>query len=181
MISIKDSNELNKIIRTQLITQSQIPGKKILNALEVYGQNLNKNASQSIFDSYSPSETVIVFELLSRPSNSDVSYTEEVDENIIYYKAYELKLYIYGKESTDVANNIVARFRTQLCRETLLENGVYLEKIEEPDKINEFINNVLWIRNDVSILINCKFTISQIKTDASFETLNELKNTKEEN
>lgn len=181
MISVSSSKELEKIIRLQLITQSELPGKKILNSLDVYGQNLNKNIDSNVFDSYSPSDEVIIFELFSRPSSSDISFTEEIDENISYYKTYELRLYIYGNTSTDLANKIAARFRTQLVRESLLQNGVYLEKIEEPNKINEFINNVLWIRNDVSILISCKFTIPQIKTDTSFETLNELKIIKEEN
>lgn len=181
MISIKDSKELEKIIRKYLITQSELSSKKVLNALDSYGQDLNKNINSSIFDSYSPSDNVILFELFTRPSNSDISYTNSDDEKISYYKAYELKLYIYGESSSDVANKIVARFRTQYVREHLLDDGVYLEKIEEPKKLNEFINNVLWIRNDVSISINCKFIIPQINLDSNFEILNDLKIIKEEN
>ena len=181
MIGISSSKELEKIIRKYLITQSELNSKNVLNALDTYGQNLNKNINSSIFDSYSTSDTVILFELFTRDSSSDISYTNGVDGQISYYKGYELKLYIYGEKSSDVSNKIVARFRTQYIREHLLDDGVYLEKIEEPTKLNEFINNVMWIRNDVSILINCKFEIPQINLDYDFEILNDLKIIKEEN
>ena len=40
--AISNIDELNKIIRNQLILQSELDGSKVLNSVSSYGQNLDK-------------------------------------------------------------------------------------------------------------------------------------------
>ena len=123
---------------------------------------------------------MFLFELRTRDSNSTVSYTN-IDEDIVYHKAYSLKLTIYGNDCENVANNIVARFRSEIVRNSLLDNGVHIEDISDSILFPEFVNDSMWLRSDLSIDISCTFIVKQISKDDNFETLSELKVIKEEN
>lgn len=175
MIALSSFDELNKIIRKNLIEQTQLKSKDVLNALTVYGTNMNQNTSNKIFESYNPTDSFIIFELKSRTSSSNVSFTEPTNTSTISYtKAYEMLVIVYGDYSQDVGNNIAARFRTENVREKLFEQGVNLEEVQEPTSFNEFVNDTMWFRTDVSINITCKFSINKITDDSEFEMLSNL-------
>ena len=174
MIAINNTDLLNKILYNELLTQSELPKKRVLNAITDYGVDLQKQISPLVFESLDKTDCVVLFQLFGRSSTNNKSMTED-DDSITYYKSYELKLILYGNDGTDYANKIVARFRTENCRNNLLSQGVYLEQITYPETINEFINGSMWIRNDVSIYIGCKFTFNQINNVNKFEEISNLK------
>lgn len=168
-------NELNKYLRNMLITQSEVDPNKILNALSMYGAELDKFLEDSIYISVDQLDSVILFELINRDSDSNVSFNEYGDDKVTYYKCYTLRLIIYGNSSSDVANKIVARFRTEKVKEDLYENGIYLEEVTDPISLNEFKNNTMWLRNDVNLDIGVKLKISQVSTDSDFQSFSDLK------
>ena len=177
MIYFTKVDDLNKVLRSMLITQSELNKDRVANALSTYGETLDKALSSTISDSYDTKDSVLIFELKTRPSNSNVSYKNEVDR-IIYYMSYELKLTLYGSD-LDLPNKIVARFRSASVRDALQQQGVYIESVSDPYSFNEFINDVIWPRNDISINLTAMFEIKQIKPEHEFEVMTGLNIIKE--
>lgn len=173
MISISNVKELNKIIKNQLITQSELNQKRVLNSISNYGETLDKMLEKYVFSSIEKTDVVLLFELTGRQNDSNISFTNE-NSNLIYYSSYKLYIILYGDSSPDVANKIVSRFRTQKVRNDLYDNGVYLEYIDNPNTINEFKNGSLWIRTDIEIGISCEFSITQTSDDSNFSVINKI-------
>ena len=73
--SISNIDEINKIIRNELITQSELESKRILNGVSIHGQDLVEQINQYCYKSYSPTDSVIVFVLNQRNSNNNVNQT----------------------------------------------------------------------------------------------------------
>lgn len=177
MIAFQNVKELEKILRENLIIQSELKPERVRNSLSIYGTQLDKLLSEEIYGSIEQSDCLLLFELNSRESTSDVSMTETEDNDdnsITYYKAFRLRVILYGDDSSDIALKLVARFRTEEVRSHLYEQGVYLEKISDPFKLNEFKNETMWIRNDIEIDIGCKFKIQPINLDSNFIDITEL-------
>lgn len=166
-------NELNKVLRQQVILQSELPAENVRNGLSTYGEALEKLLVKQTYDAYEQEDSFIVFELKTRQNESDVSYTN-YDDTVVYDRSYEFICYIYGNSSADVANKLVARFRTEKVRTNLYDNGVYLQEVKEPISFNEYKNEVMWLRTDVSILISCEFKITQVVVDDPIAELSEL-------
>ena len=177
MIAFENVKELEKILRESLITQSELLPERVLNSLSLYGTQLDKKLSETRYGSIEQSDCLTLFELTSRDSTSDVSMTDKEDNddnNITYYKAFRLRVIMYGDDSSDIALKIVARFRTEEIRNHLYEQGVYLERIGDPFILNEYKNETMWLRNDIEIDIAVKFKIAPITTDSDFNNISEL-------
>lgn len=170
MIALSNVNELNKILRNQLIKQSRLNSEQVLNALSIHGEDLDKLLEEQAYISIDRSDLLILFELQSRRNDSDVSMTNE-DDSVTMYRSFNFRVIIYGNDSSSLANVLVSRFRTEAVRNELHYNGVYLERVNEPDILNEYKNNTMWLRNDIVLEISCKFNISQIDVENTFETL----------
>ena len=124
---------------------------------------------------YTTIDSVIIFELTSRPnSESNVTY-ENSENNLTYYRAYNLKVMIYGDDSPNVANKLFARLNSEIVKDNLQQLGVNIENITNPESVNEYINDVMWLRNDINIELGCKFEISQVSDETSFDSLSDLK------
>ena len=63
MIAISSPNELEKILKNQLVIQSELNKNSVLNSLSVYGTTLEKILNKQIRDSYTTIDSVIIFEL----------------------------------------------------------------------------------------------------------------------
>ena len=175
MIAISSPNELEKILKNQLVIQSELNKNSVLNSLSVYGTTLEKILNKQIRDSYTTIDSVIIFELTSRPnSESNVTY-ENSENNLTYYRAYNLKVMIYGDDSPNVANKLFARLNSEIVKDNLQQLGVNIENITNPESVNEYINDVMWLRNDINIELGCKFEISQVSDETSFDSLSDLK------
>lgn len=171
--TISSVKELNKILRKELIAQSQLNSNYVLNALSTYGETLDKLLSNKVYDSYETKDAVLLFQLFNRNNESDFSFTEK-NGTITYNKSYELKIIIYGNASSDIANKISSRFRTEKVRNDLQNLGVYLESISDPESINEFKNEVMWFRTDISIFITSEFSYQQTSEDSDFDILSKI-------
>lgn len=166
-------NELNKVLRQQLILQTELSSSNVRNGLSTYGETLEKLLAKQTYDAYEQEDSFIVFELKTRSNDSDVSYTND-DDSITYDRSYELICYIYGNSSADVANKLVSRLRTEKVRTDLYDSGVYLESVKEPVSFNEYKNDMMWLRTDVSIFVSCEFKFAQIVQEDPLTRLSEL-------
>lgn len=173
MIVINDINQLNKIVREQLIIQSELIPNRVRNALTTYGATLDKLLRKDEYESICECDELMLFELRSRENDADVSMTE-IDDNITYYKSYTIYVILYGDNSATVMNKLISRLRSLPVRQKLYENGVYLEEIKNDISFNEFKNDTIWHRHDVEILISCKMSIAQVSADIDFDNLDRL-------
>lgn len=180
MIAINNIDDIEKNIRNILIEQSDLSPEFIRNSLSVYGEDLDKLLEEQIYNSIhyenclppeaitTQNDSLILFELQSRDNDSDMS--EEKDEDSIsYYRSFKIYVIIYGKNGTNLANNLISRFRSQVIRDKLHDEGIYLESVSNANRINEFKNEEMWIRNDFEINISCHLNIETIiKSDESY-------------
>lgn len=171
-MNISNINDIEVIIRNELITQSQLSEDYVRNALSLYGTDLNQEVGTDIFDTITTNQNLILFELLNNHTTNDV--TETVDDKIKIYKSYSVYIIIYGDNSNTLANTLIARLRTEEVQENLQMQGVYIERIEDVESINEFKNDVIWERTDFNIQIACEMNVNKITDNNSFEELSQL-------
>lgn len=200
MKSIQTLDELTLALRQMLIQQSELSPDRVLNALSLEGTELDKLLEEQVYESISQNDTTILFQLTALPSESDVSMEEGdkytareqvcsmstisgrntivgdfvIDYSITYYKMYRLAVIMYGLASSDLAAKLIARLRSGNARTNLYSSGIYLEEVSNPTTINEFKNNIMWLRNDFDIDIGVKYNISQISLPETFKTVNTL-------
>lgn len=172
-----DIESINVILRSQIIAQSGIDAELVRDATTEYGAFLDMNTSGSIFESLTPSNTVALFELKTRESSTNMSRTND-DDSIVFFRTYQLRVMLYGDDSGNIANMLVARFRTEKVRNSLLASEVYVESVSEPERITEFKNNIVWQRNDIDINVSCEVDLTQASVDVDFETFDEIHTTK---
>lgn len=179
MAIISNIDEINKILRNCLITQSQVTDpKQVLNALSIYGDELHRRINNStVYTSYEPNDVFILFELGTSQNANNVSFNEdddEIDGDIVYQRAFNLRVMIYGNDSMNVSHKLASRLRTANVRESLLQQGIKIDYVDDPDTTKEFINNTLWFRSDFDINITCEMSIEQVSTDYTMTVLNGL-------
>lgn len=159
------------------------------------------DVQEEVWDSITQDDTTLLFELQPAFSTSAVSMEEgdfynakevvcsslticspntvvgdvAIDNSITYYKIYRLKLTLYGSNSSSVALKLVGRLRSSKVRTDLYSSGIYIEKVSEPDIINEFKNNLVWLRNDVQVDIGVKYALSQVDVATEYEAINTIK------
>lgn len=168
---ITEFSEIDIIVRTHLIRQSQIDQSLVKNLASRYGSSFSKNETDEIFDSVLPSDNIIFFITEKSPSSNDVSLTNE-DETITQYSSYDVKVSIYGDDSANLAMKLVARFRTSKVRTSMFESGLHIHSIEESGSIHEFKNDVAWLRTDFTIHVECEHRVEQVEDDLDVSSLN---------
>lgn len=171
---IENLMDLDKHIRNELIEQSGLLAKRVLNAISVRGQDLSKLIDDNIYMSYNLSDCVIIFEVLIDSDSSDnVSLTEK-DESITDYSAFNVKVIVYGNKSNILCHKIKSRFLSEEVRQSLWDNGIHLIEISNIESINEFINNTIWTRCDFDIKIACRLNFDKTISNKNFEELNDI-------
>lgn len=157
---IENVNEVNKIIRNELIKQSGLKGQFVRNITSTYGQDLDMLLSHSNYSSLERDNVCILFEI-EEDDIDQISEEESTNHSSIY--CYNVvKLVIYGNSSDYVAKQLKARFETDKVRDDLINQGVYLSNISNIRSINEFKNNVMWLRTDLDLHIAFKLDIKQV-------------------
>lgn len=172
MINITDINDIEVIIRNKLIEQSQLDSNYVRNSLSLYGPELDQELCPDIFDSIATTQNLIIFELRANSTGND--RTETINNKIKFYKSYTVHIIIYGENSNTLANVLIGRFRTEEVQEDLESQGIYLETIEDIESIHEFINDVMWLRNDFKINIACEMSINKISDNNTFNSISQL-------
>lgn len=168
MKAIADIIELEKIVRKYLISQSEVKSEYVRNSLSTYGETLDKLLFKQTYDTICECDELILFELQTRKSESDVSMTE-ADDSVTIYKSYTVHVIIYGRNSATVMTKLIARLRTENVRLALRSEGVYVEEVTNDESVNEFKNDVMWHRHDCEVRISCYMSVSQTLKNVEFE------------
>lgn len=180
MITFTSINELNKYLRNMLIEQSGLSSDRVLNSLSLNGTDLDKKISSADeeYNSIEIDNTTLLFELLTRASNNNSSEDAlpigTAQSKIIYNRAFRMHIILYGDSSPDLANTLVARIRSENVRVQMYNQGVFIETVDDPESINEYKNEMMWLRTDFNIDIDVEFNISQITADNNYEHLKNL-------
>lgn len=171
---IKESLEIDRIIRNILIEQSELESNRVLNATSVRGQDLSKLFKDKIYKSYELDDLVILFETVFRPNSNNNVVMEEEDTTITNYSAYYVKVLVYGNKSPYLINKLRSRLLSSTVSDKLYDSGILLEKVSNPEPMREWINETLWIRNDFTLEISCRESFEKVKPDYEFEKLSDL-------
>ena len=152
MIKMDNPQEIIKIIRKYIHDVIGINLKDIRDSTSLYGEDLLKVLEGKKYNSYKLSDSVVLLNLETRNNSSDMAITQ--DDSTIYYRSYQLKVYIYGDSAINIGNKIYAVFNSDYILSNLLEEGIYVEEITSPTLINEFVNEVMWPRCDLDFNIS---------------------------
>lgn len=166
MIYITSINELNKLIRNVLIEQSTISPEFVRSVHTEYGADLDKK-NGSVFTTLTQNDEAILFDLETNDTSNNMS--ETTNDITTIYQSFKASVIMYGHQTSLLAEYLVARLRTEEVREKLQVDGIHLERVSSPTKIEEFKNGVVWARHDFDIDFSCQLLVPPITTSYNYE------------
>ena len=174
MKQINDLHEIEKIVGDMLAKQSQLDKSRIANAIAPRGVDLSKFVTDKVKLSYDLHDVVIIFEVIGAESEG-INFTEaEKDGSIRESSAFEVRLTIYGNEALKMAKILKARIESEKVRADLLDNGLYMIEVQQIQSINEYLNETMWPRADLSFKVACEMNISQVDSMTEIEDFDDL-------
>lgn len=172
MIPAITFEDIIKILGAEIITQAQIPANMFKNITGVRGSNLAKMLSPTESNSINLNEIFIIFELNEDEDTSNNVTINESDDTVNLLTAYNFNLKIYGNKCHDTAQKIITRLKSRQIAFKLHGEGIWLTEITFPVNVNEFINNTLWPRCDLTIKIRVRHNISLVSSEGEFSDEN---------
>ena len=146
---ISDFKEVAAVVREYLNTYCQIDLEKIVSVLAVRGADLSKPISATELNSINLSDTFVVYEIREDDSQDYFVFDEDdFTDTIITNVIIDFK--IYGKRCADTIRNIIVNFKNEGVLQRLYSKGIYYKGITKPTSHNEFFNNTMWPRRDIS-------------------------------
>ena len=170
---ITDINSIETIIRNILIEQSQLEPEFVRNSLSLYSTPLMTD-DQGILDTLQQDQLLILFELRARDDVFNISEQDEETGVITMYQGYQVHVIIYGDDCRTLANKLIARLRTGRLGDIFRENGLQCYSVSNSESIQEYINEVMWLRTDFNIDLSCIMEIAPVSTDYIPNELSEL-------
>ena len=170
-VKLSSIDEINKILRKEIIFQSELEERRVVNGYSIHGQDLVTQLNSYLQNSYDPKDSYIVYEL-----HVDGDYTTETDFSGVLTIAakYKMHLYVYGNNSTTLSNVLVSRLETDECRLHLQNEGINLISISNISNGTDFINETLYPRTDLDINIYSELQILP-KSNDIINTINDIK------
>lgn len=150
--------DIIKKLRNVVMTNTKLPGTKVLNALSVRGTDLSDVISSTKTYSFSLDDVFILFELL-KDQDGDNYVTPKDDDNMIAIASYTYHLMIYGNGSDLCSQVLRTTFKQPKVAMDLREEGIYVRTVNSGETINEFINNTLLLRNDLEVKIEVAYVL----------------------
>ena len=172
MIKIVTYEDIIKILGAEITNQTGIKKDMIKNAYSIRGSNLAKHLSSTETNTINLDNAFIVFELIESEDEKNVTVNEEESTNIIQNYNYNLK--IYGNSCHKISKEILARFKSHEVMFSLYGKGIWITSISFPQAINEFINNTLWPRCDLTINIRVLHNIVHINNSEEIKKYTRL-------
>lgn len=173
MISSITYENIIIFLRKEIAYQSGVSLDRIFNAVSVRGPDLSKIISETEAASFDLSNAFIVFEMMEDENEGNV-VTHEVDGTISSIASFKFNLKIYGNACHTVSQNILMRFKTEEVALGLRDKGIYIRGITFPTNINEFINNTVWPRCDMTLNLQVRFNVSRISVDGWAEEIGSI-------
>lgn len=147
--AIANFKETVAVVREILVEYCQLNPSKVISSLTVRGADLSKPISPTEFNSPNLSDTFIVFDI-EEDDSQDYFVFEENDYSDTMISNIIVNLKIYGKHSADVVRTIIVTFKSEAILQKIYSKGIYYKGISKPTSKNEFINNTMWQRRDIS-------------------------------
>ena len=159
-------DELTKILYSKLILFSGLDRTQIRNADGLQGSNIEKLIDSTKIESLQINDSFIIFEIVE--SSDRLNIGEEDDDTISSIIEYKLIVRCYGWPSAILAQQILARFKTNDNLLELRSKGIYINNIITIDPIKEFINNIWWPRRDFTIKMLVRYSTQKVDPSSVF-------------
>ena len=160
--------DIIRVIRRNLINYLGIDNNRVLNADSVRGTDLTKIINDSESTSYNLNDLFIVFRLKEDDSEKYVILKEE-DGTMSSISSFEWIMNIYGNACHSFSQSLLTLFKEENFLNSIRENGVYIKEVKAPRFMNEFINNTMWARCDISITIQVRFSNEELSNEGYIE------------
>ena len=172
MIPAVTFEDIIKIIGNEILLQTGIPRDMFKNVTGVRGSSLAKRLSETETNSINLNDTFIVFELNEDDDTSYNTTINEDDDTVNLITAYNFYLKIYGNNCHTTAQQIITRLKSRQVVYKLHGLGIWLTEITFPTNTNEFINNTLWPRCDLTLKLRVRHNISLVNPEGEFSDEN---------
>ena len=168
MIKPISYEEIIKVLRNTIIENSDLPAERVLNALSARGTDLSEILNHTQVYSYSLKDVFILFELL-KDENGNNFVTKKDDNSMLTISSYKFHIMIYGNGSNDYSQIIRSIFKQSSVALDLRGMGVHVTSVSSGETLNEFINNTLWLRNDIIVYIETVYESINKKEQEYFD------------
>lgn len=175
MIPSVTYEDIIKILGNEICTQAVIERNMMKNATSVRGSDLAKKLSSTETNSINLRDTFIIFELIEDNDASDDVSINEPDDTANLLMRYDFNLKIYGNSCHQTAQTIMARLKSHEIAMKLYSKGIWLIQVTFPQAVNEFINDTLYPRADMTIKIKVRHNIPFLEKTGYIENISELK------
>ncbi len=168
MINATTYENIIRTIRQTIITLLNISADRVLNADSVRGADLLKIISCSESTSFSLNDLFIVFRLKEYDNDSYYIIPED-DSSSSLIISYEFTMNIYGNACHEASQKLLTIFKEERTLVDLYEKGLYVHQVNKPRFMNEFINNTMWPRCDMSIVLEVRVAIENANDVAELD------------
>ena len=167
MIPAITFDDIIRNIYNELSIQTGISKDMIKNVVGVRGTSLAKRLSSTEFGSINLNDKFIIFELNEDEDTSNNVTINEYDDTVNSFMAYNFNIKVYGNHAHLVAQQILTRFKSHQVAYKLKEVGIWLTEITFPTNVNEFINNTMWPRCDLTLKLRVRHNIPLIEPEGT--------------
>lgn len=152
--------DIVKLVRKTVINILGINANRVINSSSVRGADLQKAIDASKFDSFSLNDVFIVFDVTENDSDKYYVVPEENDGSTSSISSFDFNLKMYGNGCHNYSQKLLCGFKDQEILVDLREKGIYVKGVTHPRVHNEFINNTLWTRSDITINVRVRFNFA---------------------
>lgn len=167
MLPYTTFNDIIKNLKKSLQDLTGLDPNRVLSTTAVRGADLSKIINESQVNSFNLSDSFIVFEL-KESNDKDYYIIDENDNERSIISRYHMDIKLYGNACHIVSQQILARFKDATLLQDLYEKGIHYTGITPVESVNEFINNTLWKRCDMTIHLQARMKVDKIKPDEYF-------------
>lgn len=172
MIQTVTYEDIIKILGNEILNCVDISRDRIKNAYSVRGSNLAKHLSSTEQNSINLNDPFIIFELYEAQDATNTTINEDESTNIVQNYNYLIK--IYGNACHQYSREILARFKSHEIMYKLYGKGIWITSITFPTAVNEFINNTLWPRCDLTVNIRVLHNITHLDIAEEIEAYDNI-------
>lgn len=168
MLPYTTFNDIIITLRSAIINYVGLDNNRVLNATSVRGPDLLKIINETELNSFNLNDSFIVFELKESNDKDYYIMSENDDENSIIAR-YQMDIKLYGSPCHIISQKMLSVFKEELVLEELYNKGIHFTGITFPETNNEFINNTLWKRCDMTIHLEARTKVDKFFKDKYFD------------
>ena len=157
---IANYDAIVKIFYQKIKEVSELPEGFVLNKSTANGADLIK-VINDVSKAYAYTDSFLLFDV-STDTDSNGIITTEKNNTVSTIADFKTTLNIYGNSSFVLAQKILARFQTEETKSEFREKGIWVKNLIFPETVKEFVNNTLWVRQDIRINFTVRFNFNKL-------------------